>query len=98
MNYNRSVQQGGEPRNVPGKGRKNRVGLSLETSTQISLERLAVSCRMSPTTLAYLMVKHCLNDGSVVDLFQMDYNRNPAYWCIPMTQRNGERRLEVIGK
>lgn len=83
-------------RNSPGKGRKNRIGLSLETATELSLNRLAVSCGMTPTTLAYMLIKHCLNDASIVDLFQMDYNANPSYWCIPMTQRDGSRKLEVI--
>lgn len=80
-------------RNKPGRGRKNRVNLSLDTITETNLSKLAVSCGMTPTTLAMLMVKHCLEDASIVDLFQMDYNANPVYWVIPETGRDGKRRL-----
>lgn len=91
----RQRRQGIE-RNKPGAGRKNRLGLSLDTNTELSLNRLAVSCGLTPTGLAYMLVKHCLDDANVVDLFQLDYNANPAYWVIPMSDRTGRRRLEVI--
>jgi hypothetical protein len=82
-------------RNKPGKGRKNRIATSLDTETEISLNRLAVSCDMPPATLVYLLLRFCLRDSGIVDVFQMDYNRNPAYWVIPVTSPNGARRLEV---
>lgn len=93
----RGRRQGIE-RNKPGSGRKNRLGLSLDTTTETSLNRLAVSCGLAPTSLAYLLIKHCLDDATVVDLFQMDYNSNPAYWVIPTTDRTGKRKLEVVGR
>lgn len=83
-------------RNNPGKGRKNRVSPSLDTHTEVNLQRLAVSCGMTPTTLAYFLIRHCLSDSSVVDLMQMDYNVNKAYWVIPVTSADGLRRLEVV--
>lgn len=84
-------------RNKPGRGRKNRVAPSLDNITEVNLGRLAVSCGMHPTTLAYLLIRHCLSDATVVDLFQMDFNTNPAYWVMPVTHRDGNRRLEVKG-
>lgn len=92
------MRRQGMERNRPGKGRKNRIGLSMDTLTETNLNRLAVSCGLTPTGLAYQLVKHCLEDSSVVDLFQLDYNRNPAYWVIPVTGRDTKRRLEVMGK
>lgn len=83
-------------RNKPGKGRKNRVSPSLDTQTEVSLGRLAVSCNMTPTTLAYHLIKHCLSDASIVDLMQLDYNSNRAYWVIPVTSPDGSRKLEVV--
>lgn len=85
-------------RNRPGAGRKNRIGVSLDLTTETSLNRLAVSCGLTPTGLAFLLIKHCLDDANVVDLFQLDYNANPAYWVMPVTDRTGKRRLEVMGR
>lgn len=83
-------------RNKAGEGRKNRIGVSLPHKDDTSLQRLAVSCGMTPTTLAYKLIEYCLNDASIVDLFQMDYNVNPSYWVVPVrSSKDGSKRLEV---
>jgi hypothetical protein len=83
-------------RNEAGKGRKNRYGVSLPHDDDTSLQRLAVSCGMTPTTLAYKLIKYCLDDASIVDLFQLDYNVNPSYWVVPVrSSKDGSKRLGI---
>jgi hypothetical protein len=53
---------------------------------------------MTPTTLAAILIKHCLETGAIVDLFQLDYNINPSYWVIPVTGKDGTKILEVVKK
>lgn len=77
-------------RNKPGKGRRNRIGISLETDYEKKLNRLSIACgNMAPTTLAYLFVRHCLDDPNVIDLFQMDYKTTDDYRIIPVRDFRG---------
>lgn len=82
-------------RKQPGKGRKNRVGVSLETAAENDLKKLAVSCGMSPTTLSYLLLKFCLRNTDVVNIFQNKYNKIEDYWVFHYTAPDGKRRLEI---
>jgi hypothetical protein len=67
-------------RNKPGRGRKNRVGVSLETEYENKLNRLAISCgNMAPTTLAYLLITHCLDDPQMVAFLQAEYSTTEDY-------------------
>lgn len=84
-------------RNKPGKGRKNRIGISLETEYENKLGRLAIACgNMTPTTLAWLMVKHCLDDPQVVALLQADHAAHDDYRIIPVRDFRGGWKFDLV--
>lgn len=84
-------------RNSPGKGRKNRIGISLETDYEKKLDRLAIACgNMAPTTLAYVMVKLCLDDPQVVAYLQAEYATTPDYRVLPV-RADGGWKYTVMG-
>lgn len=77
-------------RNKPGKGRKNRVGISLETEYENKLNRLAIACgNMAPTTMAYVILKHCLDDPQLVAFLQAEYATTEDYRVLPVRDQQG---------
>lgn len=79
-------------RNKPGKGRKNRVGISMSTDYENKLKRLSIACgNMTPTTLAYLMVMHCLDDPQMVAYLQAEYATTSDYRIVVVRGPEGMR-------
>lgn len=81
---------GVEERNKPGKGRKNRVGVSMATEYENKLNRLAIACgNMAPTTMAYVILTHCLDDPQLVAFLQAEYATNNDYRVLPVREMGG---------
>lgn len=77
-------------RNKPGKGRKNRINISLPTDYETKLRRLAIACNaMPPTTLAYHLIKYCLDDPQIISLFQSEHAAHDDYRVIMVRSQNG---------
>lgn len=82
-------------RNAPGKGRKNRIGISLETTYENMLKRLAISCDMQPTTMAYVLIKKCLDDSAVIHQVQAEFATSDDYRVIRTVDQQGKPKLEL---
>lgn len=87
------LKAGSKPAGSRG-SRKNRIGVSIELELEQDLKRLSISCNnMTPTTMAYVLLKKCLSDSQTILDVQKLYNTNPEYWVVPTTAPNGKRRL-----
>jgi hypothetical protein len=62
-----------------GGKRINRINISVSNKTLNKIKRLSTSCNMRPTTLVGEILERFLNDPSLVDAFQEEYNLQPSY-------------------
>lgn len=84
-------------RNKPGKGRKNRVNVSLPSDYNVKLNRLAIACgNIAPTTLAYELIKYCLDEPQIVANLQETYAAHDDYRVILVRSENGGWKYEVL--
>ena len=58
-------------------GERIRTNLTIDSDTQQKLKHLAYSCDMSPSSLAYLLLKFSLNNEALVEHFEKKYNADP---------------------
>ncbi|MCU9601745.1 hypothetical protein [Pallidibacillus thermolactis] len=64
--------------------KKIRVNASLDKDTHDKLKKLAISCDMTKTMLAYEIIKLAVNHVDIIDFFQDRYNQDERYRIIPV--------------
>lgn len=66
--------------------KKIRVNASLDQDTHDKLKKLAISCDMTKTMLAYEIIKMAVNHTDIIDFFQTRYNQDKQYRVVPVRQ------------
>jgi hypothetical protein len=68
--------------------KKIRVNASLDQVTHDQLKKLAISCDMTKTMLAAIIIEMAVQNESVIDWLQKNYNKYDEYRVIPIKSGN----------
>ncbi|WP_338754928.1 hypothetical protein [Bacillus sp. FJAT-52991] len=68
--------------------KKINVNPALDQDTHCKLKKLSVSCDVSKTKMAEMILKMALNHPSIIQYFQEQYNKDPQYRVIPVKKGN----------
>ncbi|MEW9674283.1 hypothetical protein [Ammoniphilus sp. 3BR4] len=73
-----------------GVGAKRCVRKSISITSEIEgkLNRLAVSCNMTPAELASVVLEDGLNSVNYINFLQDKYNKNPQYRVTPIRENS----------
>jgi hypothetical protein len=69
--------------------KKIRVNASLDQDTHDKLKKLAISCDMTKTMLAYEIIKLSVNHVNIIEFLQNRYNNDEQYRVVPI-QKDGK--------
>lgn len=69
--------------------KKIRVNASLDQDTHNKLKKLAISCDMTKTMLAYEIIKLAVNHTDIIEFLQNRYNKDDQYRIVPIKE-NGK--------
>lgn len=75
-----------EKQNEPHGNKKIRVNASLDQDTHNKLKKLAISCDMTKTMLAYEIIKLAVNHSDIIEFLQDRYNKDDRYRVVPVRQ------------
>lgn len=64
--------------------KKIRVNASLDQDTHDKLKKLAISCDMTKTMLAYEILKIVVNHTDFIEFLQDKYNKDDQYRIVPI--------------
>lgn len=70
-------------KNIHG-NKKIRVNASLDQDTHNKLKKLAISCDMTKTMLAYEIIKMAVNHTDIIEHLQRRYNQDEQYRVVPV--------------
>lgn len=69
--------------------KKINVNPAIDQDTHAKLFKLAVSCNQTKTKMAELIIKMAVNNPSIIDFFQKQYNTDDHFRIVPI-QKDGK--------
>lgn len=87
-----SIRSGGDRERGERSDKKVRVNPSISKSTHEKLDRLAVACGVTKTSLAACFIDLCLDNENIINFIQQQFIEQSRFRIIP-TRMDGEYKF-----